>query len=125
MGAVTSGEVMCTPGMPAAAITSASPSVAQQMPSAPAATWRRAIASRFVRLGMRAQRDARRPRMRRHRRDVALERVEIEQQRRRVERVAAARDADERRVGARAIIGHGLRFFTAAGGEINRRVRRS
>ena len=42
---VTCGEVMCTPATPPRTITSASPKVAQQMPSAPAAIWRRAIAS--------------------------------------------------------------------------------
>src|SRR6185437_8642744 len=37
LGGATCGEVICTPGTPPATITSASPSVAQQMPSAPAA----------------------------------------------------------------------------------------
>ena len=61
-------------------------------------------ARRFMRLGMRAQRHADGARMRRHRRDVALERVAIDEQRRRVERGAAAGLVDEAGIGAE--VGH-------------------
>ena len=99
-GSVTCGEVMWMPGMPPCTIASASPKVAQQMPSAPASTWRRAMRYRFVRLGMRTKRHADGARMRRHRRDVAVERVAIDEQRRRVEPRAAAGHADQSGVGS-------------------------
>ena len=43
LAGATTGEVMSSPSIPPAASASASPSVAQQMPSAPASSWRRAI----------------------------------------------------------------------------------
>ena len=43
LAGATMGEVMSSPSIPPAASASASPSVAQQMPSAPASSWRRAI----------------------------------------------------------------------------------
>ena len=57
----------------------------------------------FVCLRVRAERHAYGARMRRHRRDVALERVEIDEQRRRVQTVAAAGLTDERGVGAQSL----------------------
>ena len=56
----------------------------------------------FVRLRVRTERDAGGARMRRHRRDVPFERVEIDQQRRRVERMTAAGLADKGGIGAEA-----------------------
>ena len=43
LAGATTGEVTSSPSIPPAASASASPSVAQQMPSAPASSWRFAI----------------------------------------------------------------------------------
>ena len=43
LAGATIGEVMSSPSIPPAASASASPSVAQQIPSAPESSWRRAI----------------------------------------------------------------------------------
>ena len=78
----------------AAASASASPSFAQQIPFAPAAIWRRAISEHLFVLAW-AEGQRRCFCMGRHVRDVALERVEIDHQRRRLPPSATAWNADK------------------------------
>ena len=64
---------------------SASPTFCTHWPTAPCAICRSAIGGRFVRLGVRAHAHAGRARELRHFRDVAVESVEIDDQRRRID----------------------------------------
>ena len=66
--------------MPASAITSASPTLAQVIPWAPAASWRWAMAGGFVRLGVRPEVFARCAEVLGEPGDVVFERVEIDQE---------------------------------------------
>ena len=85
--------------MPPSVRRSASPIVAQQIPDRARVELLARDLDRFVGLGVRPERHALLPTPGRHGRNVVLERLEIEQQRRRAQVLARARLADQVRIG--------------------------